>query len=592
VQEGLPVARALTVKRLSDLNRLVRYLRPRRGEMAVLGLLLLASTVLAVLGPQFLRRFIDETGRQAPVPALLRIAVVYLAVTLLAELLSVVADYLGARLAWSATNEMRVDLTRHCLGLDMSFYEEHSGGELIERVDGDVGQLANFFSQMFLLIVSNLLLLVGIGVALLAQDWRIGLCYVPLVVGSVLLLRKLVGVAIPAAVEQRAATARVLGFLEERLGGLEDLRANGAGDQLRRGFWRQAARLLAAARRAAQLGVRWPAAAQGLASVGLVLALLAGAALYLTHQLSLGGAYLFVAYAGMLQAPLMTIVLQVRDLEDALGALRRINQLLDTRSSVVDGPDRLPERAAGSGLEVRLDGVSFHYRPDEFALRDVSVSVPAGRRLAIVGRTGAGKSTLAKLLFRFADPSAGRVLVAGRDLRELTVGSVRDQIGMVTQEVQIFHDTVRDNVTVFDTAVGDEAVTAALREVGLGDWLDGLPDGLDTMLGAGAVGLSAGEAQLLAFARVLVADPGLLVLDEASSRLDPRSRRRFERALDRLLAGRTAVIIAHRLDAVRTADQVLVLRDGQVVEYGDRTALQADPESEFSRLWLTGEVPA
>jgi ATP-binding cassette, subfamily B, bacterial len=588
----VPVSKALTTYRLNDLRRLAGYLRSRRAEMVALGVLLVASAGLVVLAPQFLRRFIDDTGHRAPVPALLRIAVLYLGVALLAELLSVTADYLGARIAWSATNDLRVDLTQHCLGLDMSFYEEHSGGELIERIDGDVGQLANFFSQMFLLIVSNLLLLVGIGVALFVQDWRIGVCYVPLVAGSVLLLRKLVGVAIPAAVEQRAATARLLGYLEERLGGLEDVRANGAGGQLRLGFWRQAARLLGAARRAAQLGVRWPAAAQGLASLGLVLALLAGAALYLTGQLSLGGAYLFVAYAGMLGAPLMTIVLQVRDLEDALGALRRINQLFDIRSAVLDGPERLPDQPPGCGVPLELEDVSFHYRPGEFALREVSVSVEAGRRLAVVGRTGAGKSTLAKLLVRFADPSSGRVLVAGHDLRELTVDSVRGQVGMVTQEVQVFRDTVRNNVTVFDATIGDAEVAGALREVGLGDWLDGLPDGLDTVLGAGAVGLSGGEAQLLAFARVLIADPGLLVLDEASSRLDPRSRERFEAALERILDGRTAVIIAHRLDAVRNADQVLVLQGGQVAEHGDREALMADPDSEFSRLWFTEEAVA
>lgn len=583
---------ALAAYRLDDLRKLAGYLRSRRAGMAALGGLLVASTGLAVLAPQFLSRFIDDADDRAPVAALLHVAVAYLGVALLAEVLSVAGDYLGARIAWAATNDLRIDLTGHCLGLDMSFYEEHSAGELIERIDGDVGQLASFFSQMFLLVVANLLLLVGIGVALLAQDWLIGLCYLPLVAASVLLLRKLVGAAIPAAAEQRAATARVLGYLEERLGGLEDIRANGASGQLRLEFWRQAARLLSAVRRAARLSVRWPAAAQGLASLALVLALLAGAALYLAGQLSLGGAYLFVAYASMLGGPLMTIVSQFRKLEDTLGALHRISQLFDTRSAVLDGPRRLPGRPPGRGVSLELEGVSFRYAAAEPALRQVSVTVEAGGRLAVVGRTGAGKSTLAKLLVRFADPSSGRVLVAGHDLRDLAVDSVRGQVGLVTQEVHVFHDTLRNNVTVFDTTTGDAEVLRALGEVGLGDWLDGLPDGLDTVLGAGAAGLSAGEAQLLAFARVLITDPGLLVLDEASSRLDPRSRERFDAALRRILDGRTAVIIAHRLDAVRNADQVLVLGDGQVIEHGDRQALMADPDSEFSRLWLAGEVPA
>ncbi len=576
----------------SSAHVLGRYLRPRAVGLAGLGALLVASTALAVISPQFLRGFIDQTEAAEPVSALVRIAALFMLFALAADALRVAADVQGARVAWAATNELRGDLTRHCLSLDMSFYEMHSGGVLIERIDGDVGKLANFFSKMTLLIVSNGLLLIGIGVALFVQDWRIGLCYVPFVLGSALLLRRLVGASIPAAAAQRAATADLLGYLEERLGGLTDVRANGARDHVRRGFWQASAKLLTAVRRAAMLGVRWPAAAQSLASAGLVLALVAGITLYVSGQVTLGGAYLFVAYAGMLQAPLLAIVMQVHDMEEALGALRRVRELFGLRSAIADGPGRLPARPEGSGVALELDDVSFSYRPDEFALRHISLRLAPGRRLAIVGRTGSGKSTLARLLFRFADPTDGRILLAGQDLRDVSVDSLRAQVGWVTQEVQTFHDTVRDNVTVFDGDIEDAVVAEALREVGLGAWLDRLPDGLDTVLGAGEGGLSAGEAQLLAFARVLVADPGLVVLDEASSRLDPESRRLFDAATERLLAGRTAVVIAHQLDAVRSADHVLVLRDGQVVEYGERAALAANPESEFSRLSHLGEVPA
>lgn len=557
-----------------DARVLTRYLRTRIGGTVLLSVLLLVSTAVAVISPQFLRRFIDEAEAGALVPALVGAAVAYMLFALLAEALQLAADYQGARLAWSTTNELRTDLTRHCLGLDMSFYERHSGGELIERIDGDVDKLANFCSRMFPLIASNLLLLAGIGVALVVQDWRIGLCYVPLVVGSVVLLRRLVGGAIPAAAAQRAAGATLLGFLEEHFGGLEDVRANGAGGHVRRRFWLHAATLVSAVRRAALLGVRWPAAAQGLASLGLVLALLAGGLLYFTGQVTLGGAYLFVVYAGMLQSPLMTIVVQMRDLDEAFGALRRISDLFAEQGGIADGAEHLPAPSGRTGVALELDAVSFRYVPDDFALRDISIRLAPGERLAVVGRTGAGKSTLARLLFRFADPATGRILLDGHDTRELTIDSLRRQVGLVSQEVQLFHATVRDNVTLFDPDVPDADVVRALREIGLGGWLDLLADGLDTVLGTGAAGLSAGEAQLLAFARVLIADPGLVVLDEASSRLDPASRRTFAAAQERLLTGRTAVIIAHQPDAVRSADQVLVLREGRAAGYGDRTALR------------------
>lgn len=583
---------AATDSRLSSTHILVRYLRPRAGGVVVLGLLLLAATALAVIGPQFLRGFIDQAEQAAPVSALLRAAVVFMAFALLADVLTMVADYQGARLAWAATNDLRTDLADHCMRLDMSFYQRQSSGELIERIDGDVGKLANFFSRMVLLIASNLLLLTGIGIALFLEDWRIGLCYVPFVLGSILLLRKLVGGAIPAAAAQRAATAKLLGFIEEHFGGLEDVRANGARGHVVRGFWRAGAVLLTAVRRAALLGVRWPAAAQSMASLGLVLSLIAGVMLYFAGQVSLGGAYLFVAYAGMLQMPLMIIVMQVHDMEQALGALRRIKELFGERSSVVDGPDRLPDRPAGTGTALELDAVSFAYQPGEFALRDVSLRLAPGERVVLVGRTGSGKSTLARLLLRFADPTSGRIMLDGKDMREVSVEDIRHHVGMVTQEVQIFHGTVRDNVTVFDQQVPDEDVTSALHQAGLGEWLAQLPDGLDTELGVGANGLSAGEEQLLAFARVLLTDPGLVVLDEASSRLDPRSKEVFDVAVDRLFTGRTAVVIAHQLDTVRSADQVVVLREGKVVEHGAPGVLLDDPGSELSRLWVAGEVPA
>ncbi|MFL6125407.1 ABC transporter ATP-binding protein [Actinophytocola sp.] len=575
---------------LAGSRPLRRYLGPRTAQLALLAVALLAATGLAIVGPQLLRRFIDAVGGDTAISAVVALAVAFLVVTVLAELSWLTADAVGVRLAWSATNDMRTDLTAHCLSLDMPFYEERAAGELIDRVDGDVGRLAGFFSQLFLLIASNLLLLLGIGVALLIQDWRVGLCYIPFVGGSALLLRRLLGRAVPAVVAQRQANAELLGYVEERLGGLEDIRGNGAGHHVRHGFWLRAAGLLTAARRAARLGVRWPAAAQGLASLSLLLALLAGAILYSTGQMTLGSAYVLVAYAGMLQVPLMVLVSQAQEVEEAVGALRRIDELFAVRSTIVDGAHTLGPHTPGGGVEVVLDDVSFGYRPGELAVREVNVRVAPGRRLALVGRTGSGKSTLARLLVRFADPVSGRVLLDGRDIRDLTVSSVRSRVGLVTQDVRIFHASVRDNVTMFGDEVPDSAVEEALRAVGLEPWLSGLPAGLASVLGAGEAGLSAGEAQLLAFARILVTDPGLVVLDEASSRLDQVSRKTFDTALTRMLAGRTAVVIAHQLAAVRVCDEVLVLRDGRVLEHGDRATLVADRNSVFADMLRTGEA--
>ncbi|GGT88045.1 ABC transporter ATP-binding protein [Actinomadura citrea] len=564
------------------------YLGPHRAVAAVLAVTTLVYTALQVANPQLLGRFIDGVRSGAPLSNLLGLGAIYLSVAVVAQVIWIVAEYRGARVAWSATNELRADLTEHCLRLDMSFYERHAPGELIDRIDGDVSKLANYFSQMFLLVLSNVLLVVGIGVALFVQDWRIGLVYAPFVTASFFLLRRLVGTAVPAMAAQREANAKLLGFFEERLNGLPDLRANGAEEHTVHGFWTYAGTLFWASRRAALLGVRWPAAAQSLASAGFVMALGAGVWLYTSGQITLGAAYTLVVYAVMVQTPMLVITSQFHDLEAALGALRRIHGLLDEHSVVRTGEATLPAGAPA----VEFERVSFSYRPEEDALRDISLRLRPKTRLAIVGRTGSGKSTLIRLLFRFADPTQGTVRFDGRDVREISVASLRDQVGLVTQEVQLFAATVRDNVTLFDDTVDDARVREALAEVGLRQWLESLPAGLDTLLGPGDTGLSAGQEQLLAFARVLIQDPGLVLLDEATSRLDPASLRVFETAMERLLAGRTAIIVAHRLETLGTVDEVLLLSDGRVAEHGPRDRLVADPSSRFSRLLAANEALA
>lgn len=560
------------------------YLAPHRSAIAVLAVLTLLHTALQVANPQFLGRFIDGAGAGAPLAELLGLGATYLCVAAAAQVVWVVVEYRGSQVAWSATNELRADLTEHCLGLDMSFYERHGPGELIDRIDGDVSRLANYFSRMFLLVLSNALLVAGIGVALFVRDWRVGAVYAPFVIASFLLLKRLVGGAVPAMAAQREANAKLLGFFEERVGGLPDLRANGAAGHTVHAFWTHAAALFGAGRRAALLGVRWPAAAQSLASAGFVMALGAGAWLTTSGQMSLGAAYTLVAYAIMVQTPLLVITSQFHDLETALGALRRIHGLLAERGTVATGAAALPAGAPS----VEFAGVWFTYGNGEDALRDVSFRLRPSARLAVVGRTGSGKSTLIRLLFRFADPARGAVRLDGRDLREVSVASLRGGVGLVTQEVRLFGATVRDNVTLFDDAVDDARVREALHEAGLGPWLDALPAGLDTLLGPGGTGLSAGQEQLLAFARVLIQDPGLVLLDEATSRLDPATQRTFEAAMNRLLAGRTAVIVAHRLETLGSADEVLVLGDGRVLEHGPRERLVADPSSRFSRLLAAG----
>ncbi|MEO7909473.1 MAG: ABC transporter ATP-binding protein, partial [Roseiflexaceae bacterium] len=270
-----------------------------------------------------------------------------------------------------------------------------------------------------------------------------------------------------------------------------------------------------------------------------------------------------------------------QDLQQADASIGRIEALLRTVPRLTDGPGvTLPP----GRLALELDGVSFGYAQDALVLRDVSVCLEPGRVLGVVGRTGSGKTTLTRLLPRFYDPLAGAVRLGGVDLRAVRLAAVRARIGLVTQDVHLFNASVRDNLTLFDDDVPDDRLRAVLDTLGLADWLRELPIGLDTQLGSGGVGLSAGQAQVLACARIFLRDPDVVILDEASSRLDPATERLVHTALGRLLDGRTGIIVAHRLSTVAYADDILVLDDGQVREYGPRRTLAADPTSHFAGL--------
>ncbi|MEV5591976.1 ABC transporter ATP-binding protein, partial [Nonomuraea pusilla] len=367
----------------------------------------------------------------------------------------------------------------------------------------------------------------------------------------------------------RAAGAAVFGYLEERLAGAEDLRANGAGEHAVRRFHQASAAMWRAERRADAVG----SAVIG----GTGVAFAAGTALMavLSGTLSAGTAVLLLQYTLMVRTPFERLIDQLRQYQAALAGLRRVGDLLAERPAlpVPAAPRPLP---AGP-LALELDGVGFAYDDaydDEPVLKDVTIRLAPGETLGLVGRTGSGKTTLARLVTRLYDPVAGAVCVGGVDLRDADPASVRRRIAVVTQDVQLFDATVRDNLTLFRPVAGDERLRAVLAEVGLPAW------DLDAPLGR----VSAGQAQLLAFARALLADPGLVVLDEPSSRLDPATERRIERSTDRLLAGRTGVLIAHRLASLDRVGHVAVVAGGRIVEHGRRQDLAGDPGSRFARM--------
>lgn len=563
------------------------YLAPYRGKVLVLALSLFAASGLQLYTPQLVRQFIDQATAGGTLEVLVGIAIVYLVLAVGRQLLAALSTYLSADVGWSSTNQLRADLFGHTLRLDLAYHKERTPGELIERIDGDVTSIANFFSQFLVQVTGAVLLMGGILVVLWLEDWRVGLVLSVFTLGVTYVLFARREVAVPATRAEREASAQVFGFVEERLAGLDDIRANGAGRYTLRRFLEVQRELYARGTHAWWMRGTFWLLFGSLFSLGNLLALGMGIGLYLDGSISLGTVYLFFNYVLMLEAPVEQITQQLQEFQRAAAGMRRVSEMLQTTPQVRDGSRTLPPRRAHA---VEFRGVRFAYE-DQNVLKGLSFRLEPGQTLGLLGRTGSGKTTLIRLLFRLYDATEGQVLLDGVDLRDTRLAELRQRVGLVTQDVQLFHGTVRDNLTFFDPAVPDDAIRRVLGELGLGEWLEGLPNGLDTVLRSGGAGLSAGESQLLAFARVFLKNPGLVILDEPSSRLDPATERLLTRAIDRLLEGRTGIIIAHRLETVERVDKIMVLSQGEILEFGDRAELAADPGSRYhAMLRLSSEA--
>jgi ABC-type multidrug transport system fused ATPase/permease subunit len=553
------------------------------SKVILLLTLLLITIGLQLLNPQLLSNFLDLAIAGGATSTLLLIACFYTAIALLVQVLSVGTTYFSLEIAWNSTNTLRSDLTAHCLGLDIAFYTSHPPGELIERIDGDVNALSNFFSNFALNILMSMLLIVGVLIVLYFENWQMGAVLTLYCLGAFFVLRRSRNMAIPHARAHRAASATLFGFIEERLRGLEDIRANGGGSYVMLRFFQLARDVYHKGWKAGAFVNGFTAISTATFACGYALALAMGVYLYQKGAISIGTVFLFFQYTILIRTPLEQISQELRDLQTSGASIRRVQELLEIQPIITDGPgDALP---AGP-LAVDFSAVTFAYDHINPVLQDISFSLAPGKVLGLVGRTGSGKTTISRLLMRLYDVTAGTVRVGDVNVRDTHLNELRQRVALVTQDVQLFQASVRDNVTLFNQTIPDERILDVFQHLGLYTWYATLPAGLDTEISNEK--LSVGEAQLLAFARVFLRDPGVLILDEATSHLDPATQQRVGQAMDALLLDRTVIIIAHRLETLHRADDILILEQGHIKEYGSRQALADDASSIYASLLRRG----
>lgn len=557
------------------------YLGPQWFRVSCMALLLIASIVLDLLGPQFIRAFIDTVQSNSSVQVLSMIALGYLGVALGSKLIAACATYFSENVGWTATNQLRADLTSHCLNLDRAFHTKHTPGELLERVDSNVETLADFFSQFVIRILGSGILMLGI-LGLMAREN----IWFGAILGVYLILTNLVFIY----VQQRAtvyyklhwqAEAELSGFWGELFTSLEDIASSGAARYIMRRYAHLQRVENSTEIKSIVFWAGFECTGLILDVLSLLIVLILSTVFFVRGLISLGTVVLLLTYTAELLDHAFDIAEQLGTLQQASASIERINEIYHMQSKVQDGSGvTFPPGA----LALAFQHVSFAYEAAQPVLHDISFQLAAGKVVGLIGRSGSGKTTLTRLLMRFYDPTSGCVSLGGQDLRQAHLHDLRTRIGLVTQDVQLFQGTLRDNLTFFAETIDDQRIVEAIVHLGMSEWYARLPQGLETELSSDGSSLSAGEAQLVACIRVFLQDPQLIILDEATSRLDLATEKALTQATERLLAGRTALVIAHRLSTVERVDSIMVLANGHMIEYGARKTLVTDDTSYYSRL--------